>query len=261
MHTAPKVSIITSTKNASEGLQTTARSIREQTYRNVEWIVIDSESTDGTIDLIHNLDDVVSRFISEKDDGIYHALNKGLLLATGEWIIFMGAGDTFYSIDSILEFVSRIPDIPDAINIAYGGVLLVASQDAVEGQLIYPKWAGLDGPWSAGRPRVPCHQGIFHRASLFKNGVRFNTSYKIVADGEIILGELLRNGGFDLGLIISRMLAGGISTNPVNRLQVIRELLSINRKMGIFWRRPVYQGAVYAFNLIKQIQFYMFRRQ
>ena len=260
MNIAPKVSIITSSKNALDGLRNTAQSIREQTYRNFEWIVVDGASVDGTIGLIQESRDVVSRFISEQDEGIYHALNKGLLLATGEWIIFLGAGDTFYSENSIMEFISRVPDIPKAINIAYGGVLLVASHDDVEGKLIYPKWMGLDGPWSAGRPRVPCHQGIFHRASLFNNGVRFNTSYKIVADGEITLGELLRNGGYDLELIISRMLFGGISTNPVYRLLVIRELLRINRSLGIFWERPLYQSAIYMVNAVKHLKTYILRR-
>ena len=260
MNPAPKVSIITASKNASEGLRITAQSIREQTYRDVEWIVIDGRSTDGTTDLVRGMNDVICNFISEQDEGVYHALNKGLLLVTGEWIIFMGAGDTFYSRNSIMEFVSRIPDIQESINIAYGGVLLVASHDVAEGRLIYPKWAGLNGPWSAGRPQVPCHQGIFHKASLFRNGVQFNTSYKVVADGEIILRELLRNGGFDLGLVISRMLLGGVSTNPGNRLLVIRELISINRRLGIFWKRPVYQSAVYLVNLVKQMKFCMFRR-
>ena len=261
MNSAPKVSIITASKNASGNLRITAQSIREQTYPHLEWIVIDGKSTDGTTDLVRNLNDVVCHYISEQDQGVYHALNKGILLATGEWIIFMGAGDAFYSRKSIMEFIFRIPEIPDSINIAYGGVLLVASHNAAEGQLIYPKWAGLDGPWSAGRPQVPCHQGIFHRASLFKNGVLFNTSYKVVADGEIILRELLRNGGFDLGQVISRMLIGGVSTDPGNRLLVIRELISINRRLGIFWNRPVYQSAVYLFNLVKHMQFYMFRRK
>jgi glycosyltransferase involved in cell wall biosynthesis len=259
MNIAPKISVITTCKNAAEDLRVTAQSIREQTYRDVEWIVIDGESTDETIELVRGLDDVVSRFVSEYDEGVYFALNKGLSIATGEWIIFMGAGDTFYSGDSIMEFVSRIPYIPETVNIAYGGVLLVMSQDDAAGRLVYPKWAGLDGPWSAGRPQVPCHQGIFHRADLFMNGIRFNTSYKIVADGEIILRELLRNGGFDLDMVISKMLLGGISTKPANRFLVIRELLSINRKMGLFWKRPFYQCAVYLVTLVRHTKIKIFR--
>jgi glycosyltransferase involved in cell wall biosynthesis len=91
-----KITIITSTLNCRNDIVLTSKSIGSQTYSNIEWIVIDGGSTDGTIDLLSN-DDKVTYWVSEKDGGIYSALNKGIGQSNGDWIIFMGAGDIFYS--------------------------------------------------------------------------------------------------------------------------------------------------------------------
>ena len=95
------LSIITVVRNAFIELQTTIESIRYQTFEDFEYIVIDGNSTDGTKQLIHDNKDLIDIWISEKDRGVYDAMNKGLLLANGEYIIFMNAGDTFVNNDTL----------------------------------------------------------------------------------------------------------------------------------------------------------------
>lgn len=89
----PKISVITVSFNRLQELRETFSSIISQTYKNVEYIIIDGASEDGTVDFLHQNSVNISYWISEKDAGIYDAMNKGALVATGDWIIFMNCGD------------------------------------------------------------------------------------------------------------------------------------------------------------------------
>ena len=97
-----KISIITVSYNAVKTIEQTIYSVVNQTYTDIEYIIIDGGSTDGTVDIIKKYSDRISRWVSEDDDGIYHAMNKGLALATGEYVFFLGA----YSGSSFLGLVS-----------------------------------------------------------------------------------------------------------------------------------------------------------
>ena len=119
MENQPKVSIITVCFNAKEMLMTTLEDIRKQKYDNLEYIVIDGKSSDGTLDLVNNDQDIISKIVSEPDKGIYDAMNKGINIATGEWVIFMNAGDTFAN-ENILTRVFKEDDDADVI---YGDVI------------------------------------------------------------------------------------------------------------------------------------------
>lgn len=99
----PLISVVTICYNEPH-LEKTCESIVSQTYQNFEWIVIDGGSKQETLDVFENYKTYMTYFVSEKDRGIYHAMNKGLLQARGEYVIFMNAGDYFYSSD-ILEKV------------------------------------------------------------------------------------------------------------------------------------------------------------
>lgn len=92
-------------RNAAESLKVTAESVMSQTYDNIEYIIVDGASTDGTVDYARSLGDNVDTLISEPDKGIYDAMNKGIKAATGDWIIFMNAGDRFYSCDTVAELL------------------------------------------------------------------------------------------------------------------------------------------------------------
>lgn len=106
----PKVSVITVVFNDVLHIESTIKNVLKQTYDNLEYIVIDGASTDGTVDIIKQYGDRI-RYLSEKDKGIYDAMQKGTRIATGDWIIFRNCGDYFYSPTSINDVISRCSSI------------------------------------------------------------------------------------------------------------------------------------------------------
>ena len=123
-HSDVKVSIITVVFNAVDKIEATVLSVFGQKYRNVEYIVVDGGSTDGTLDIINRYRDKIDIFISEKDDGIYDALNKGISNATGDWIGIMNAGDVFASEDVLLKVFAKGKDL-ETVDVIYGDAVAV----------------------------------------------------------------------------------------------------------------------------------------
>lgn len=248
-----KVTIITSTLNVGESLAITAKSIQAQQYQNIEWIIVDGASSDNTLDVARRFSGVVSKLISEPDSGIYSAWNKALPLITGDWVLFLGAGDEFNSDYTLGEVAAFLSTIARNISIVYGNVLEIDQETGQTLRLRNQTWQGLNGPWSSGRPILPCHQGVLHRATLFREGFKFDTRCRISSDSEIMLRELLGGGGIDSQLLITRFRWGGVSSIRTNRLRMIAEIVYINYKVGILFRRPIYQLAVLASNAVKHI--------
>lgn len=116
-----KVSIITINLNNKEGLEKTIRSVIEQTYTDFEYIVIDGGSTDGSVDIIRQ--NKITRWISEKDTGIYNAMNKGIGLSKGEYCLFLNSGDYLYSEDTLSEVIKMNP----VEDIVYGNMFIKSS--------------------------------------------------------------------------------------------------------------------------------------
>lgn len=167
----PKVTVVTVVRNAPAALCVTAESVLSQTYGNVEYVIVDGASTDGTADFARSLGDKVDVLISEPDKGIYDAMNKGVRAASGEWVIFMNAGDTFYSADTI----ARVFDSADysGCGVVYGDV---AKRNA-EGELVVKK-AG--APCNSHRMFF-CHQSAFYRRSDIL-AEEFDISHRMSAD-------------------------------------------------------------------------------
>jgi glycosyltransferase involved in cell wall biosynthesis len=101
-------SIITVTYNAAQWLERTIQSVINQTYSDIEYIIVDGGSTDGTVDIITNYELRITKWISEPDNGLYDAMNKGLKLATGDYVWFINAGDRIHSPDTIREIANRL---------------------------------------------------------------------------------------------------------------------------------------------------------
>lgn len=113
-----KVTIVTVVYNGEQEIEETIKSIVEQTYKNIEYIIIDGASSDNTVKIIKKYDDKIDYWVSEKDNGIYYAMNKAVDLATGDWINFMNAGDAFASND-ILEKIFMENNMSD-YDVVYG---------------------------------------------------------------------------------------------------------------------------------------------
>ena len=97
LNNRPLISIITVVFNCEKYLEETIKSVINQTYDNIEYIIIDGGSSDGTLDIIKKYEDKITYWVSEKDGGIYDAMNKGIELSHGEWINFMNGGDIFFN--------------------------------------------------------------------------------------------------------------------------------------------------------------------
>ena len=103
----PKVSIITICRNVAASLERTIKSVATQTYLNYEYIIVDGDSKDDTLNIINRYKNAITQWISEPDNGIYDAMNKGIRMATGEWLILMNAGDYFADVDILEKIFSK----------------------------------------------------------------------------------------------------------------------------------------------------------
>ena len=128
-HIHVKVSVITVVRNAVDKIESTVKSVLAQDYDNVEYIVVDGCSTDGTLEIIDRYRDKLAALVSEKDNGIYDALNKGVMMATGEWVGIMNAGDVFASNDVLSKLFGAGQQI-DSADVLYGDAIAV--YDGVE---------------------------------------------------------------------------------------------------------------------------------
>lgn len=249
--TRPRFTIVTSTFNVVDLLPLTAASLAEQTLKHFEWIIVDGASTDGTVDLVLSLGSQVDHFISEPDNGIYAAWNKALPLIKGDWVLFLGAGDSLFDA-CVLERASvLLSQLPDSVTTAFGDVW-VFSDDGGPETLRRGEWVGPEGPWVAGRPVLPCHQGVFQRSGVLRE-FAFDARCRISADNEVLLKELLPGHGQRIDLEVARFHAGGVSAQRKRRLRMVLESVYINYKVGLFGNRPFYQLAVVASNAVKHV--------
>ncbi|MDD2974203.1 MULTISPECIES: glycosyltransferase family 2 protein [Aliarcobacter] len=206
----PKVTVVTVTYNAEKYLEQTIKSVIEQDYPNIEYIIIDGASSDKTVDIINKYEKYITYWISEPDSGIYDAMNKGIDIATGEWINFMNAGDSFVEKNTISKVVKKIGEDTDIIS---GDIFYIESDKKT-----YKKSAKLENKLK----HMFCfHQTMFTKISLMKK-YKFNTNFKIAGDYDFILKCAMNNYNFKLVSIpIANFLAGGLSeaNNLIGRIE------------------------------------------
>lgn len=178
-----KVSIITICYNAVDHIDETMRSVVIQEHKDIEHIVIDGGSTDGSLDKIKRYEDVVVHFVSEPDDGIYDAMNKGLSLATGDVIGFVNAGDMIARYDVIAAMVREFEkNKEDAI---YGDAVMVNPDDITQ---VKRFWKG--GEYDRHKFRsgwMPPHLGTYIRREVYDKFGHFTTDLNVAADYELLL--------------------------------------------------------------------------
>lgn len=205
----PFVSIIVATYNAAKTLEQCIQSIRVQSCSDYELIIIDGLSTDDTVSIIKNNQDVITTWISEKDGGIYDAWNKGVKRAKGEWISFIGADDTFYP-DAIKDYASFIEKNNDKGLLEY----VSSKMDLISPKNVIIKTFGLPWKWEKSRLKnTIAHPGSFHHSSLFSKYGLFNTNFRIVSDYEFLLRPGKNFNTLFMDKVTVRMAQGGISFN------------------------------------------------
>lgn len=172
-----KLSIITINFNNIDGLKKTIESVIAQTYNEYEYIIIDGGSTDGGVDVIKNANNNIDYWVSERDNGVYHAMNKGIDIAKGDYCIFMNSGDCFYDNNVLMEFVPHL----SGIDIVSGDTLesdgtIKPHKNRMTFQTLY------NGSLS--------HQSTFIKTSLLKK-YHYDESLRIVSDWKFFLQTLI----------------------------------------------------------------------
>lgn len=177
-HYNPKFSIITVTYNAEAVLEDTILSVISQTYHNVEYLIIDGASKDNTLDIIKKYEDRISRYISEADKGLYDAMNKGIALATGDYLCFLNAGDCFHEDSTLQEIVRSLKNGEVLPDVLYGQTHIVNK----ERHFLHPRrlTAPLSLNWkSFKKGMLVCHQAFFAKRSLAEP---YNLNYRFSSD-------------------------------------------------------------------------------
>lgn len=170
-----KVSVITICYNAESSIEETIRSVTEQTYKNIEYIIIDGNSKDHTVDIIKKYSSAIFHWQSEPDKGIFDAMNKGLKLATGEWVIFMNSGDSFYEHDTVSK-VFEHSDHSDKCML-YGDTQYLRKDSKLVEKAFEPRYIDRNMPTA--------HQSFFVKLNCAKE-IGFDTQYRFAADYNMI---------------------------------------------------------------------------
>lgn len=221
----PLISLITSTLNARDHLPHLAESLRLQAYANFEWIVIDGGSTDGTQNLLAATTEV-THWVSEPDNGIYDAWNKGLARAQGDWIVFVGADDrlTPNAVNALLTAAKQSSTQPDYVS---GRVVMTRKGMRV-------KTIGRPWSWNIFRHYMcVAHTASMHHRSYFERYGKFDTSFRISGDYELLLraGSGLRTAYTDT--VVAHSEVGGRSNSDatvfLENLRAKRQHRSVGR--------------------------------
>ncbi len=164
----PVVSVVLAVYNAGDALERTLVSVLRQAYPALELVIVDGGSKDGTIDRIRRYEENVDYWVSEPDRGVYDAYNKGVRLAAGEWLYFIGAGDELADRDAVVRILSP----PPAGKLVYGNVRWGDTGKIYDGRFTKLKLCR----------RNVCHQAAFYHRDLFRELGEFDLRYPVVAD-------------------------------------------------------------------------------
>jgi len=194
----PLITVITIVYNNEETLERCIKSVLEQTYDNIEYLVIDGGSNDGTLDIIEKYKDSIDYFISEPDKGIYDAMNKGISLASGDYLNFMNSTDLFHNKNVIEDTVFQINQNPDCDYAV--GKMQILNLDGTLGSIIKPTIdrVFLSAPYN--------HQSIFYKNICFNELGEYNTkNYKYNAENDFAISLFLKNYSFlELDFLVAK---------------------------------------------------------
>lgn len=244
-----KVSIITVCLNSEKTVEDTIQSVSQQTHQNVEHIVVDGDSMDGTLEILYRYHNQLSKLVSEPDSGIYDAMNKGLLLASGDIICFLNADDA-YSHSGVLALIERTMK-SENLDALYGDVAFFHTDHPHQVVRRYRsarfRPSRIAWGWMPAHPALFLHRRVFDRIGLFK------TDYQIAGDFEFI-ARAFHSGALRYHYqpeVLVHMRTGGASTAGVrNTLLLNREVLRACRENGIY-TNPLMILSKYPYKLVE----------
>ncbi len=245
-----KISIITSVYNNKETIAEAIESVLSQTYGNIEYIVVDGASTDGTVEIIEQYADKITTFVSEPDKGIYDGLNKGVALATGDVVGFLHSDDLFED-EQVAEKIAKAFGESGAESI-YGDLTYVTKNDTSK---VVRYWKS--GQFSHGKLRrgwMPPHPTFYVKREVYGKYGSFDTSFRIAADYDTVLRFLGKEhiSTHYIPEVLVKMRVGGASNKSLkNLIQKSREDLKAMKNNGVG-----HLGSLFVKNASKLPQFF-----
>ena len=228
-----KISIVTVVYNNVATIKSAITSVLAQDYDDIEYIVVDGGSTDGTVDVIRSFGNRIHKFVSEKDKGLYDAMNKGIAMATGDVVGTLNSDDFFYN-ESVLSDIAKhfTESEHDAV---IGDIVFIKSDDPDKVLRKYSsaKWRPSRFAWGY----MPAHPSFFAKRTLFDKFGPYKTDYKIASDYELLIRFLFVNRirWKYMSLITTKMRPGGASTQGLKSILILnREIARACRENGIY---------------------------
>jgi len=235
----PILSVITVVYNNVNDIERTLLSVLNQTYGGIEYIIVDGLSNDGTLEIIKRYEARIAKLISEKDKGIYDAMNKGLTLASGDYVIFMNSGDEFFATDTVAQVFATVPDA----DIYYGETEMIDDGGNSLGQRRHKApqtftWRGFKLGMSIS------HQAIYIKRSLI---APYDPKYQLSADIDWIIraakkAKIIVN----VNRYVAKYLVGGMS-KAKHKQSLLERFDIMKRHYGLV--PTVFNHVVIAFNL------------
>lgn len=233
-----KVSIITVSYNSEKTIRDTIQSVLSQDYPDVEYIVIDGGSTDGTMDIVGQYRRHISRVVSEPDQGIYDAMNKGIALAEGDVIGFLNSDDMYMSSSAVTELMTPIKT--QGVDAAFADLIVV---DAVDTEKVLRYYdSSYFSPKKFRFGWMPAHPTYFAKKSAYLSAGKYSLDYQIAADYEMLVRMLyvnqLKYAYIKKPLVKMRM--GGASSASLRSNWILNcEIVRACRSNGIFTILPI----------------------
>ena len=229
-----KISIITVCFNSSKTIEKTFQSILNQTYNEIEYIVIDGGSTDSTLDIIKKYKKNIASFVSEPDRGLYDAMNKGIKLATGDIVGILNSDD-IYTDEKVLENVARFHQ-NNNVEVSLGNIIQLTNYGKLVRTYSAKKWI----PEKLKIGFMPPHPSLFFKRELFDKYGYYHLDFVSGADYELIVRFFLKNNVLwkYSNITTTSMLIGGISTSGLSSYIIIsKEICKALKKNEIKYNR------------------------
>ena len=234
-----KVSIITATYNSSETIVDTLKSLEQQSYPDIEYIIIDGASKDNTLDVVRDNCSRVSKIISEPDKGIYDALNKGIQAATGDVIGFLHSDDLFAYPDAVADIVATLEK--NQSQAAYADLAYVSKEDTDKMVRLWNSGAYQRNKMLNGW--MPPHPTFYMKRELYLSLGQFDLGFKIAADYDSLLRYLWLNevSMSYLPKVLIKMRVGGASNRSLSNIyKKTCEDIQALKNNNVFWPKAIF---------------------